>query len=184
LGFFIPLCMFAGVWMAFKRGRKWCDWYCPRGSFYDVWVSNISPKKDIPELFRKPFFRLGVTALLFAVVSLNLFLFWPDFSRIGLSFVVMATVTTVIGVVLAFFFHQRSWCMVCPVGTVSSLVGGNKLPLKISPLCLKCKQCFKVCPIAIRPYAFKSANVERVKDPECLKCDLCVSVCPKKALYK
>jgi len=34
LGFFIPLCMLLGIGLF--RGRKWCDWYCPRGSFYDT----------------------------------------------------------------------------------------------------------------------------------------------------
>lgn len=184
LGYFIPLCMVLGVLISIRRGRKWCDWYCPRGSFYDVWASNISPKKDIPPILRKNYFRFSIMALLFLVMTANLVIFWPDFNRIGFSFVVMLSVTTLAGIILSFVFHQRSWCLVCPVGTIASLGGGNKMPLKISPSCVECRLCSGVCPIQIKPYIYRSGNIERIKDCDCLKCDLCVAVCPKKALYR
>ena len=184
LGYFLPLCMASGVLISLRRGRKWCDWFCPRGSFYDVWASNISPKKKIPSVFRNSYFRFGVMAVLFIATAVNLLVFWPSFNRIGLSFVTMLAVTTAIGLILALIFHQRSWCMVCPVGTVSSLTGAGKMPLKISPSCVRCRSCLKACPIQIKPYAFRSAHVERVNDADCLKCDLCVAACPKNALYR
>jgi hypothetical protein len=33
LGYFIPLCMLLGMGIGLFKGRKWCDWFCPRGSF-------------------------------------------------------------------------------------------------------------------------------------------------------
>jgi ferredoxin-type protein NapH len=33
IGYFIPLCMIAGIGIASWKGRKWCNWMCPRGSF-------------------------------------------------------------------------------------------------------------------------------------------------------
>lgn len=184
LGYFIPLCMLSGILIGIKRGRKWCDWYCPRGSFYDVWASNISPKKEIPVFFRKPVSRYGIMAFLFVAMAVNLAVLWPSFSRIGLFFLVMLTVTTAAGIVFSFIFHQRSWCLVCPVGTAASLAGRDKTPLKISPSCVECRLCSRACPIQIKPHSFRSGSVERVRDADCLKCDLCVAVCPKKALYR
>ena len=48
IGFFIPACMIAGVGLATRKGRKWCDWMCPRGSFADAYLKLISSQKTIP----------------------------------------------------------------------------------------------------------------------------------------
>jgi len=185
LGYFIPLCMLLGVGLGIARGRKWCDWYCPRGSFYDAYVSRISPKRQIPALVRTMYFRVGVIALLLAVMTYNLIIRWPQAAAIGKFFVVMMTATTVLGVVLAFIFHQRTWCLFCPIGTIAKAVGGGRTPLEIdSELCVECKLCAKVCPVQIRPYAFKAAGKRIVADGDCLKCDMCIAVCPKKALRR
>jgi hypothetical protein len=29
IGYFIPLCMIAGIGIASWKGRKWCNWMCP-----------------------------------------------------------------------------------------------------------------------------------------------------------
>jgi len=183
LGFFIPLCMLAGVGLGLFRGRKWCDWYCPRGSFYDTAVSLLSPKRDIPALLRAIPFRLLIMSALMIIMGINLVLRWPDISKIGLFFVIMLTVTTAFGVILAVIFHQRSWCMICPIGTVINLIARGRYPLKIdSELCNECKICPKVCPLQLKPYLYKSRGIQLMKDADCLKCGLCVKVCPQKAL--
>ncbi|KJJ83703.1 4Fe-4S ferredoxin iron-sulfur binding domain-containing protein [Candidatus Omnitrophus magneticus] len=95
----------------------------------------------------------------------------------------MLTSTTFVGIVLALIFHQRIWCLMCPIGTMSSWLGKNKYPLKIdSKLCVDCKICGKVCPIEIEPYKFKNSPKKTVQDADCLKCASCVNICPKKAL--
>lgn len=183
LGYFIPLCMLIGVGIGFFRGRLWCNWYCPRGSFYDVLFGPISPKKIIPSLLRKLPFRFVVLFILFGIMTANLVLRWPSINRIGMFFVTMLTATTILGIILAVFIHPRSWCMACPIGTIANLAGKKKYTLKIdSDLCVECQMCAKVCPMQIRPYAFKSKGPQEIKDADCLKCGLCVAVCPKKAL--
>lgn len=185
LGYFIPLCMVLGMGIGLARGRKWCDWVCPRGSFYDTWVKSISPKKAIPELLKKISFRIAVLIFLMSVMTLNLVLRWPDPYKIGHFFVMLLTVTTAIGIVLALFFHQRCWCYICPIGTLINLTGGRKHPLKLdSKLCVDCKNCSKVCPVQIEPFKYKKQDIEIVKEADCLKCNLCVAICPKKALNR
>ncbi|MFH1458170.1 MAG: 4Fe-4S binding protein [Candidatus Omnitrophota bacterium] len=183
LGYFIPLCMLFGIALSFTRGRKWCDWYCPRGSFYDVVVSAVSPKRNIPSFLKSMYFRIGVLLVLLLVMAFQLFRYWPDPHKIGAFFVILITITTAAGIILALIFHQRTWCLICPLGTMANLIGGSRRPLKIdSDLCGECKLCAKVCPVQIRPYLFKKEGLQPVKDGDCLKCGMCVIACPKKAL--
>ena len=185
LGFFIPLCMLLGIGIGIFRGRKWCDWFCPRGSFYDALIKPISPKRDIPQFLKSMPFRLAILALLLAIMAVNLLVRWPSVNKIGMFFVIMLTVTTALGVILAIIFHPRTWCSFCPIGTLVNLVGKSKYPLKInSDLCVECKLCSKVCPIQIKPYKFKSEGIQIVRDGDCLKCHLCIYACPKKALTR
>ena len=183
LGFFIPLCMLLGMGIGFFRGRKWCDWYCPRGSFYDAVASSVSPKRGIPALLRNIYFRIGVLVLLMSFMLVNLARRWPGPYRIGMFFVILLSVTTLLGIILALFSHQRAWCMICPIGTIVNLIGGGKRPLKInSEMCVECKLCSKVCPVQLRPYSFKGKGTEQVREGDCLRCGSCVISCPRKAL--
>jgi ferredoxin-type protein NapH len=185
LGFFIPLCMLLGLSLGAVRGRKWCDWYCPRGSFYDAAMNPLRMRKKIPLLFKDMRFRVFVLSLLMLVMAFNLVMRWPSVHKIGQFFIMMLSVTTALGVVLAIFFHQRSWCTICPIGTMINLVGKRKHPLYInSAACNECKMCEKVCPTQIAAYGFKKEGTQVVLDGDCLKCDLCVRVCPQQALSR
>jgi len=184
LGFFIPFCMLLGFASGLFKGRKWCDWYCPRGSFYDVLGRAVNLRKNIPPEFKKTYFRLGVLALLMAVMTVNLILRWPSFEKIGSFFVIMLIATTALGIILALFSHARSWCMICPIGTIINLTGRKGNPLRInSDLCVECKLCSNVCPVQIKPYRYKSNGLQVVSDKDCLSCGACVNICPEKALF-
>ncbi len=183
LGYFIPLCMLLGIGIGFFKGRKWCDWLCPRGSFFDVLIKPISPKKEIPKFFKGLPLRIGFLSFLMLMMTLQIIKRWPNPYKIGMFFVILLTVTTILGIILALIFHQRTWCYFCPIGSMANWVGRNRYPLKIdSKLCTECKLCYKVCPIQISPLRFKKLGLEIVKDGDCLKCGLCVLSCPKKAL--
>jgi polyferredoxin len=183
LGYFIPICMVGGISIAFFRGRKWCDWYCPRGSFFDAAIAKISPNKRIPAVFKSLLTRIVMLTILMSVITVQIIRFWPDPYKIGKVFVVMLTVTTCIALILAILYHPRVWCCFCPIGSISNWVGKGKRPVQIdSSLCNECKLCGKVCPIQVSPYKYKDKNVEKVMDGDCLKCGLCTSACPQKAL--
>lgn len=183
LGYFIPLCMLLGLGIGFFKGRKWCDWFCPRGSFFDVMIKPISPKKEIPKFFKSLPFRIGMLSFLMLMMTLQIIKRWPDPYKIGMFFVILLTITTILGIILALIFHQRTWCCFCPIGSMANWAGRRKYPLKInSKLCTECRLCYKVCPIQVAPFKFKRNELELIKDGDCLKCNLCISVCPKKAL--
>ena len=183
LGYFIPLCMLLGMGIGIFKGRKWCDWFCPRGSFFDVLIRPLSPKKEIPKFFKDLPLRIGTFSFLMLMMTIQIIKRWPNPYKIGMFFVILLTITTILGIILALIFHQRTWCYFCPIGSMANWVGRRKYPLKIdSQLCTECKLCYKACPIQVAPYTFKSEGIKAVNDGDCLKCNLCVMACPKKAL--
>jgi len=185
LGYFIPLCMILGGFTGFFQGRKWCDWLCPRGSFYDALIRPMSPQKEISRLFKTHPFRIAVMVILMSIMIINLIIRWPDPYKIGRFFMVMLYVTTTLGVILALVFHQRSWCSFCPIGSLINWTSRASSSLKIdSAECVECKLCAKTCRMQIKPYLFKAEGRQVVKDRDCLRCGLCVAVCPKDALQQ
>jgi polyferredoxin len=182
IGYFIPLCMVAGISMASVKGRKWCNWFCPRGSFADSYMKAISPEKKIPDWLRSLPVRIGVLAFLIGMLTIQIIRLWPDPYAIGRFFMVLLTITTAVGIILALIFQQRSWCYICPIGSMSNWVGKNRDQLAIdTDACVSCKLCGKTCPMQLTPYEMKE-NQEMSFKGDCLKCGLCVATCPKEAL--
>ena len=182
IGYFIPLCMVAGIGMASIKGRKWCDWYCPRGSFADSYMKKISPEKRVPDWLRSLPVRIGVLAFLIGMLTFQIIHLWPDPYAIGRFFMILLTITTAVGIILTLIFQQRSWCYICPIGSMSNWVGKNRNQLNIDKdACVSCKLCGKTCPMQLSPYEMKEDKQMPFRG-DCLKCGLCVAACPKDAL--
>ena len=185
IGYLVPLCMLLGIGFGITQGRKWCDFYCPRGSFFDTACKAISPQKKIPSILRTKTFRIFVLIVLAAMMSVQVVRRWPDFLNIGSFFIMLLTGVTIAGIILSLIFHQRTWCSFCPVGSLSSWFSRKTSSLKIdSSLCNECRICARVCPIQITPYKFKSEGLQPVEDRDCLKCGFCAAACPKNALTR
>jgi len=184
LGYFIPLCMVAGVGIALFKGRYWCDWLCPRGSSFDLLLGRVSLKRKIPTLFRDTKFRILVMAVLMTVLATQLPRLWPSVNGMGRVFVIMLSLTTMVGVILGTLTHHRNWCTYCPVGTLGNWLGRGKCPLTINSKCNECTKCDTVCPIQVNRWQYRPEQGEAAVIPEwdCLKCGLCVEACPQKAL--
>ena len=183
LGYFLPICMFVAMGIGIYKGRDFCDWICPRGSTWDLLVKGISPQKVVPQFFRSLPWRLLWIGILMTVMGIGIVKAWPDYNQIGLVFVRLVTITTIIGLVLALFYHHRIWCMFCPVGTMANWIGRGKMPLMIDEKCKGCEYCFDICPLQIRHSSYKPvAGQAVVRDWDCLKCELCIKNCPEKAL--
>jgi ferredoxin-type protein NapH len=78
IGYFIPLCMLLGIGVALFRGRTWCNWLCPRGSFADAFLKKVSPGRKIPEALRSLPARIGIITFLMAMLAYQIVRLWPD----------------------------------------------------------------------------------------------------------
>lgn len=180
LGYLLLGCMVGAISIAFYKGRAWCDWMCPRGSFYDLFIGKISRNKKIPDFFKKKTTRFAMLTILLSVLGSQIYIHWGDWDAVGSAMVTILTVTTVIGIILGVIYQQRIWCYICPMGTIGNQLSDGKQPLAISDSCVDCKICAKVCPMQLQPYKFKADGV--LGDNDCIKCSTCAIVCPKKAL--
>ena len=127
------------------KGRYFCNWMCPRGSFWDAYLSRLSRKRRVPGLFRHFVWRLLWMALLMGMFIAAIISNRGDWSALGLRLTFMVLGTTVVGLVLGVLYHQRIFCMFCPFGTMANWLGRGKHLLRVSPDCLgdKCQQCYK-----------------------------------------
>jgi len=181
LGFLLLGCMVGAIAVAAYKGRAWCDWMCPRGSFYDLFIQKVSRKKKVPEFFRKKATRIAMLIILLSVLGSQIYIHWGDWDSVGLAMVTILTITTAVGIILGAMYQQRIWCHICPMGTISNYLSEGKKPLSIESTCVNCKICSKVCPMQLNPYEFKADGV--MGDNDCIKCATCTVACPKKALH-
>lgn len=195
IGLFYPIigalaliCMIAPIVFSFFKGRYWCGNFCPRGRFSDIILSKISPKRKIPGVFKKRWFRFTFLAVLMSLFTVQIILSWGNMTAIGTVFIRMILITTLLTILLAALFNQRTWCTFCPMGTLAHLVA-KYTPLKNNithvtfntEKCVNCKICSKNCPIEIDVLEYKGRS--KVLHADCLKCELCIRKCPKNSLY-
>lgn len=195
IGIFYPIiglaaliCMLAPSVVAIFKGRMWCGNFCPRGSFNDMLLSKISKKRSVPKFLKSTWFKLTFLAFVMGAFTLQIAFAWGSMIGISFVFVRMIVITTIITIILGIVYNQRTWCMICPMGTMAHYVA--KLELVKSKFrhvvfekdkCTNCRICSKSCPIGVDVLSHK--NTGKVTDADCLKCSVCVEKCPKKSLY-
>ncbi len=118
------------------------------------------------------------------VFSVQMYDAWGDFAAMGMVFIRLIFITTVVGIVLGIIYHQRTWCSFCPMGTLAAVVSEKRpsMTLMVDDSCVRCKKCEKVCPMQLKPYK-KKGDPEGFLHKDCIKCGRCVDVCPKQALH-
>jgi polyferredoxin len=178
LGFLMLICMAASVAFADIVGRYWCGWVCPRGSFFDYIIGRISRNKPVPAWINTTRFRVGALIFLMGMMSVQLTLAWPDPQAIGRVFILLLTVTTVVGLGLGLIYKPRTWCSFCPMGTMAGWASkGNKHSLSVNyETCRDCSACARVCPMGLTPQKPDESHAA------CIKCEQCTTRCPQKAL--
>ncbi|WP_347491112.1 4Fe-4S binding protein [Desulfoscipio sp. XC116] len=180
MGFLLFGCMIGAVGVSFFRGRNWCNWMCPRGAFLDLFLGPVSRKITIPAFFRHEAVRSFMVLFIFTVIGVQFYMAWGNLPAMGLALVRILSITTVVGILLGWGIHPRTWCHICPMGTVAHWIGRGQKPLQIDSNCISCGICADACPMQLTPNHFGRDNTFDYSD--CLRCSSCMYSCPKNAL--
>lgn len=170
------------IFALFGKGRFWCGNLCPRGLIYDKFLSRVSKKKAAPKFLRSKLFRASVILIMFSIFGFGIYKNLGDIWGIGMVFYRMIVITTLIGVILSFFFNHRSWCNFCPMGSIASLITYTKKvknTFRVSSGCSSCKLCERRCPMDIAAYKYKGKVIEH---PDCIQCGICKKCCPRSSI--
>lgn len=176
------VCMIAPIIVSIFRGRYWCGNLCPRGNFYDNVVSKFSKKKPVPKFLKSFYFRVVVVMFMFTMFGVGIKNNWANPTGIGMVFYRIIVVTTFIGIILSFFYNNRTWCNFCPMGSLAALIAyfkKDKMVLEVSNTCVSCKLCEKKCPMGISPYEYKG---NALNHHDCIQCAKCAIACPKNSI--
>ncbi len=163
--------------------------FCIIGLFYPfIGVAALICMLAPVKFLKKQWFKLLFLVLLMGGFAAQIFFVWGSIVAVGAVFVRMIIITTLLAIVLGIIFNQRTWCTICPMGTMAHYVA------KIKPInrrikhvtfekqkCVDCKICSKNCPIGIDVLKHKEKG--KVTHADCLKCQVCVEKCPKNSLY-
>jgi len=135
-GFFLPACMLAGIGSGYFYGRKWCDWACPRGSFYEECLARASQEHPIPRSLSDNAFKVFALAILLSIFGCLTYINWASPIALGRAYGLILTVTTLIGIALGLYFRPRVWCAFCPVGSIAGWLGAaNKNHKEVDDIC-------------------------------------------------
>lgn len=177
------VCMLAPIGFALAgKGRFWCGNICPRGNFYDNIIGKLSKHRPVPKILKSSMFRFVVIVFMFYMFGTGITKNWGNPAGIGMVFYRIIVMTTMVGIALSPFYHERTWCNFCPMGSISAFISRlkkNKKSLEVSSACVSCKLCQKKCPMGIIPYDYKG---DILSHPDCIQCGKCVNVCPKDAI--
>ena len=204
-------CATAAVGVGAVRGRFYCNHLCPRGGLLDSYVRLFSRGKRTPGWFKHPLTRVAAALTAFGLLGRGLYTAWQHGGSLGVPFLTMLGVSTVVAVGLGVVYHQRAWCQICPAGTLShaahriaEALGRDPAPrVEVdADACVSCGRCGTVCRQEIRPGEYADRDVTDhgdvfslggpdgstrevdgvVDHGDCLQCAACVEECPTDAL--
>jgi polyferredoxin len=180
LGYVVPVSMAAGIAGGLMRGRYVCGNFCPRGSFLDTFFRPFGGSRPIPPILFSAPLRWTLMALLMGFMVVRLAQDPGNPMHWGEVFWSMCLITSLAAFVLGALYHPRSWCALCPVGTMASALGKGKYQLEIAASCSACDRCSQSCPFGLPISQHREAGA--LPHADCLKCSACVGSCPKGAL--
>jgi ferredoxin-type protein NapH len=179
-GYLIMAMMIGFLGLSLFKGRLWCGWACPRGSFLERYINKPSLHKAIPKFMKNPFFRWAIVLIMIAIAAMQVFMAGGDLLKIGAIAVRMCIITSIIAIPIGLFYKPRTWCSFCPMGTIQGFLGKSRHLVHIDSKCKECGLCSKTCPLETDIVSKKCKVI--VDSEECLRCENCVLNCPSQLL--
>ncbi len=122
LGYLVVAMMAYFLTLSFFKGRYWCWNLCPRGAFLDIVMSKMTLKRPVPRLFTKMWFRWLIVVVFISFLTYRISRTGGNLVAVGAVFVLMCLLTTVISIILGSATKPRSWCSICPMGTLQERI--------------------------------------------------------------
>lgn len=86
-------------------------------------------------------------------------------------------VVPTVGALLVGWYSPKSWCAICPTGTLMKFIDMATGKFKVRKnSCTTCGVCDKACPMGIE--VSKLPQDSFINEPNCTQCSLCVASCP------
>ncbi len=104
----------------FTNSKTYCNNYCGRGQLYQLLGGKLGLTLDRrpPGFLRARWFRLCFFAVFLVKFGMMLWANPGPVESAG-DLQMMMLMTTVLGVAAMFLFKPRSWCVCCPMGTMT-----------------------------------------------------------------
>ena len=129
------LCFFIPLAIAVVKGDKsYCNKYCGRGQLFSLIGGRfgLSRKKDIPNWMKSKVFRCGKTLHTTVTLLWTMKLPWhwayhgtlfsDGTAQFAFGFYSVMLTSTILGFVTMLLCKPRSWCVYCPMGTMTQLI--------------------------------------------------------------
>ena len=122
MGLVLAALMVAAIVMTLIKPRSFCSKACPRGKALGFIMRGNSKRKALPRFMLSiQFRRLLCGAMMFCVIG-SLVRTGGDIRRVGTVFWALCAISLSTGLVLGYFFKPRSWCAICPMGTLQDTI--------------------------------------------------------------
>ncbi|HAR62584.1 MAG: hypothetical protein DKM50_07495 [Candidatus Margulisiibacteriota bacterium] len=167
----IPLMIISVFWFS----RAFCGWACPRAAFLEKIISRVSLNKPVPKWMN----YYWVSLLLLTVIVARVTYVGLNKGLLAAGFLLCVMPT--IGALLVGWYSPKSWCTICPTGTILKTVDMVVGKFKVSKeQCNSCRVCDKACPMSIE--LSKVPENSSFEALNCTQCSLCVDACPKSSI--
>ena len=125
------ICFFVPLIISIVSGNKaYCNRYCGRGQLFGILGGKLglSRKKDVPKFLKSKWFRYGFLAFFMFMFGNMLFSTYLVFNganvpawmvQFAFGFYSVMLTSTILGVITMLLYKPRSWCVYCPMGTMT-----------------------------------------------------------------
>ena len=127
ISFFLPLIFAVGV-----GSKGFCNRYCDRGQLLRALggQKGFSRRKDVPDWMKSKAFRYGFLAFFMAMFANMLCMTYqvyaggaePWAAQFAFGFYSMMLTSAILGVLTMLAYKPRSWCVYCPMGTMTQMI--------------------------------------------------------------
>lgn len=162
------------------RGRLYCGWVCPMGAFHERVLTLFSIKKGMPSFIKQSWFRWLLFAGMMSFLGYQLYMTGGHELKVASVFRMMWIISTAAAISIGIFFKPRSWCKICPMGSMLGIMGRNRYVVQVGEDCRQCGFCMKSCPIETYAGSYKEKGY--VSGLDCMRCFNCVDSCPRGTL--